>query len=318
MFFTISIDTEEDNWDNYQDKPSVNNIDRIPYIQKIFDKYNLKPTYLISYAVASNDISASIVKRISDSRRCEIGTHLHPWNTPPFEEKLNEKNRMLSNINKNLQYKKLRNLHKEIKNKIGIDPISFRAGRYGINNEMVSNLYKLNYKIESSITPFLDWSYYYGPDFSEFTELNPYRFKKNNIYKKDDHGEMIEAPISAGFLQSNFEFANKVFRLLKNKPIRYFKLIGLLSKLRLLNRVRLTPEGYSLNEMIKLINTMKKNKLYYFNLSFHSNTLLPGITPFVTNEYELKVFLYKIEMIIKYMIENKILPITLSEVETII
>jgi len=315
MYFIISIDTEEDNWDNFKDKPTLKNIQKIPALQELFDRYKVRPTYLITYPVACDKPSVEILKSILDSGKCEIGTHLHPWNTPPVQEVLNEKNRMLNNLSRELQFKKLKNLHYKIKEEFNCTPVSFRAGRYGLNNDLTKNLMKLDYRIESSTTPFLDWSFLDGPDFSDFYMLNPYRFSSHNFKEKSEKGELIEVPLSAGYLQKEFRLANTIFKKLKKRPIRYFKIIGILSLIGLLNRVRLTPEGYRISEMKKLIRAMMKNNVKFYNISFHSNTLFPGQTPFVSSNKELDLFLKKLEDIIKYMVEIGLKPITLSEVQ---
>jgi len=315
MYFIISIDTEEDNWDNFKDKPTLRNIQKIPALQELFNRYEVRPTYLITYPVACDKLSVEILKSILDSKKCEIGTHLHPWNTPPIDEVLNEKNRMLNNLSSELQFKKLKNLHHKIKKGFNCTPVSFRAGRYGLNNDLTKNLIKLDYSVESSTTPFLDWSFLDGPDFSDFYMLNPYRFSNHNFKEKNDKGELIEVPLSAGYLQKNFKLVHSIFLKLRKKPLRYFKIIGLLATIHLLNRVRLTPEGYRTFEMKRLIRAMMKNNVKFYNISFHSNSLLPGQTPFVSTNKQLDLFLKKLEDIIEYMVEIGFKPITLSEVQ---
>ena len=98
MKFIVTIDTEEDNWDKYSrtDNP-VENLKKIIPLQKIFDRYGVRPTYLISYPVATDPKCIEILKSILDQGQCEIGSQCHPWNTPPFVEEINEHNSMLTN-----------------------------------------------------------------------------------------------------------------------------------------------------------------------------------------------------------------------------
>jgi len=317
MYFIISIDTEEDNWDNFKEEATLKNIPKIPVVQAIFDKHQVRPTYLITYPVATDKASQKILKPILDSKRCEIGTHLHPWNTPPNEEKLNDKNRMLNNLGCDLQLKKLKTLHKTILDNFGVQSKSFRAGRYALNQDLAQNLVDMNYAVESSITPFLNWTSIYGPDFSKHNRLNPYIFYPDKIDQPNERGSLTEVPLSGGFLQNNFNFAQFLFEKIINSPFKHLKLIGLLSKLRLLNKVRLTPEGYSILEMSNLVNKMVRNDISFFNLSFHSNSLLPGCTPFVKTKGELVIFLEKIEKIVMYFKKLQFKSITLSEVPAI-
>jgi hypothetical protein len=314
MYFIISIDTEEDNWDKYNEAPTYGNIGQIPILQRLFDKYSVKPTYLVTYAVASHKESASILKEINNKQKCEIGTHLHPWNTPPIREVINKKNSMLCNLPKNLQYEKLKSLHHQITEVFDASPSSFRAGRYAFGNEMAYNLERLNYSIDSSITPFVDWSGFYGPNFSKFSILKPYRFESAEITKPDKGGVLLEVPITAGFRQSNFLLANYFFTHFKKKPFKYFHLIGILDRLKLLNFIRLSPELSSTEDMISLINVMMKKEINVLNMTFHSTSLLPGCTEYVKSELELEQFLLTIEQTISRMLALGMTPITLSDV----
>lgn len=84
-YLFITIDTEEDEWGNFSNQdPQLRNIYNIPMLQDIFNKYNAVPTYLINYPVATSMDSVKILKNIYDEEKCEIGTHCHPWNTPPI------------------------------------------------------------------------------------------------------------------------------------------------------------------------------------------------------------------------------------------
>ena len=116
MYLIVTIDTEEDNWGEYYlPEYSLRNIEEIPKLQDLFNEFNVKPTYLITYPVATNERAVFILKRILDEGKCEIGNHCHPWNTPPFEEERNKFNSMLCNLPMELQYKKIKVLH-DLKN----------------------------------------------------------------------------------------------------------------------------------------------------------------------------------------------------------
>ena len=84
----VTIDTEGDNQWDYQSRKQVNldNIKKIPYLQKLFDKYNVRPVYLVSYPVARDAESTGIIKQILKDKKCEVGGHFHPWSTPPIKE----------------------------------------------------------------------------------------------------------------------------------------------------------------------------------------------------------------------------------------
>ena len=80
----VTIDVEEDNWGCFDaSQPTLENIKMIPQLQDFFDRYGIKPTYLVTYPVVSSRWAVDILSEIMHAGKCEIGTHLHPWNTPP-------------------------------------------------------------------------------------------------------------------------------------------------------------------------------------------------------------------------------------------
>ena len=188
MKLIVTIDTEEDNWSRYSatDNP-VKNIERLPHLQSLFDIFGVKPTYLVSYPVATSPRSVDILRGFLDEGKCEIGMHCHPWNTPPFEEEINNYNTMLCNLPEELQYKKMENLHKMILRNFGIVPVSFRAGRWGFNQGVARALCRLGYRVDTSVTPFENWVIYQGPDFSGFDPF-PFRFDPESFYMSGEGG----------------------------------------------------------------------------------------------------------------------------------
>jgi hypothetical protein len=103
----VTIDVEEDNWGIYRSELTVENVREINRLQVLFDRYGIKPTYLLSYQVALCDRAVNIFAEILGRGKCEIGAHLHPWNRPPLRESLSAKNRMLLNLPYELQAEKL-------------------------------------------------------------------------------------------------------------------------------------------------------------------------------------------------------------------
>jgi len=309
----ITIDTEEDNWTDYsRTEYTTENIKRITHLQQLFDDFNVKPTYLIDYPVATDDNAIIILKKIFENGKCEIGTHCHPWNTPPFEEEINEKNSMMCNLPAEMQYRKISFLHQTIKKHFNVEPISFRCGRWGYNQDVGRNLCKLGYKIDTSITPYTDWTDYYGPDFSNFSP-GPFRFSIKDIFMKSSNGHMIEVPATIGFLQYNFKLCNRVLQILRHKPVNRLRLVGIFYRLNLLNKVWLSPEVEDSKRMIKLTRSMIRNKFKVINMSFHSPSLMHGLTPFVNTKDEEKRFFARIKEFLIYAKDTGIESIKLSD-----
>jgi len=311
----ITIDTEEDNWAHYRttDNP-VENIECIEKLQTLFDRYGVKPTYLVSYPVATNPRSVSILNSIRKDGRCEIGSHCHPWNTPPFDEDINVYNSMLCNLPEDLQYEKLKSLHEVICENFGVSPVSFRAGRWGFDSKVARSLVRLGYRVESSVTPYCGWAAYTGPDFSAY-DPQPFKFTPDSLSPQAT-GSLLQIPASIGYLQQNFQRCQRLSQLLDAGLCKSFHLMGVLRRLRMLNKVWLSPESADADTMIKLAKRLRKEKYPCLNMTFHSTSLLAGLSPFVATEQEGMRFLQNIELFLKYVSSAGYESMTLAQYES--
>ena len=314
MKLIVTVDTEEDHWSRYRTiENRVENIERLVPLQELFDNYDVRPTYLITYPVATNPRSVAILKSILEKGNCEIGAHCHPWNTPPFESEISEYTSMLCNLPEELQYAKLKNLHEAITQNFAVAPVSFRAGRWGFSSEVARCLLLLGFRVDSSITPFRDWAVYQGPDFSNY-EPWPFRFSPNELTPRTN-GELLQVPPSIGFLQSDFQFCHRLSRLISRRFHSKLHVYGLLDRLGLLNKVWLSPEHADAGTMIKLSQRMKRLGFPCLNMTFHSPSLMAGLSPFVGTVQEETLFLQRIESVLQYAVGKRWESSTLSQYE---
>lgn len=310
MYLAITIDTEEDNWSDYRSEPVLSNIGKLTELQTVFDKYGVKPTYLISYPVATDKNSISILRKILERGRCEIGAHLHPWNTPPFEEEKTVKNTMLFNLSKELQYRKLESLHEKIVENFQMEPISFRSGRWGFDQTVAENIHRLGYKVDTSVSPYLNWESYYGPDFSNRSPM-PQLLQIGKSGSPDS--SILEVPATIGFLQDNYDRCNARMKAISGSALRHFRLIGILDKLKIINKVWLSPESDDAGKMIRLTESIKRNKYPILNMFFHSPSLQYGLTHFTKTREQEEELRHRIEKFLEYMSVSNIESITMSE-----
>ena len=162
----VGIDTEEDNWVPAVESITVENIRQIGRFQTFMEDLGLRPTYFTSYQIASTDWATAELMAASEGGRAEIAAHLHPWNTPPSSERPFGSNTMTKNLPMDVQEAKLRHLTENHRRVFGRQPVSFRAGRYGLGRQLIKPLIDNGYRVDSSVTPFWDWSEMdNGPDF---------------------------------------------------------------------------------------------------------------------------------------------------------
>jgi len=296
----ITIDVEEDGWGEYKTTGyTVDNVTRIPLIQDLFDHYGAVPTYLVNYPVIKNEQARSILLSILDRNRCEIGAHCHPWNTPPFIEEINIHNSMLCNLPYEIQYKKIETLHEAIIDGLGLVPVCFRAGRYGFGSGVAKCIHELNYQIDTSVTPFTDWSNSSGPDFWNALYF-PYRFDVSDFFLEKENGSLLEVPVTVGFMKNNFKLSGNILRWILRMDLPRLHLVGILDRMGILNHRWLSPEKSSGRDMILLAKNFMRQGYHYLNMTFHSTTLLPGKSPFVCDEKELNRFMNDIEIFLMF------------------
>ena len=297
MDLVITIDTEEDNWNRYSatDNPTTN-IEGIVSLQKLFDEYDVRPTYLISYPVATNPQAIKILRGILEEGKCEIGTHCHPWNTPPFDANamIRKQDTMLCNLPESVVMDKLTTLHETIQRNFGVTPVSFRAGRWGFGPAVAQALCRLGYRVDSSIMAYTDYRPYLGPDYSSFGPAK-FRFDAEGIQYPKDQGRLLEVPATCGFLQNNFAAAQRIWQLLEKFSPKRLHLKGICDRLGIINKVTLSPELENAPALIRLSQRMVQHDFSCLNCTFHSNSLLTGLNPFVKTAEDLPIFYKKIK-----------------------
>jgi len=289
-YFIVTVDTEEafewgKDFRTHYSGEEVSYIKELLKFQDLCDKYKIKPTYLVDYPILANEVSLAILKQLK-KRNCELGTHLHTWCNPPFEEKISIKTTYLENLDPKLMEKKMKNLTNRFKQTLNNSIGAFKSGRYSISDRLFEILIKQGYKVDTSLMPFTDLTPYGGSP-KIITKFRPFKIK----VKK---GELLEIPTTVGFNFNNFNFCNK-------KSL----LINFLKRMNVIKFIRLSPEYSSVKDMKKICNIYIKKKVPVLHLQLHSSDFKIGATPYVKNKKEL-IKLYKsVEQIFDYVINKK-------------
>lgn len=321
-YLFITIDTEEDNWGEYITAPSLENIYRIPRLQEVFDNHSAVPTYLINYPVASDQRSVEILKAINDSGRCEIGAHCHPWNTPPFEEERTPRNSFMHNLPAGLIRKKMDTLQAAIKKNFGLEPLCFRAGRWGFDRSVAAVLRALNYRVDSSMTPFCEWDDSDGGPVFGLKSNGMFFLNEDNypgfgrgkkMEARNNDADLLEVPPTIGFLQPYFAVADLLRAAARLNIFIPFRAQGILEKLGIMNFRWLSPENSFAEDMIKLSRIVLGKGCRFLNMFFHSTSLIPGKSPFIRSEGDVDEMLRKIGTYLEFTADENIECVGLSK-----
>ena len=281
----VVIDTEEEfDWSQEfsRDNTAVQSLRFIGRVQNIFDEYGITPVYAVDYPVASQPDGFLPLREILRDNRCVIGAHLHPWVNPPFEEVVSRYHSFPGNLPHRLEYEKLRILGECIADTFGHPPLIYKAGRYGTGPHTATVLEDQGYEADVSVMPLMDWSSEGGADFSAATSW-PYWFGHTR--------KLLEIPVTAGFTGFLRKWGRGLHRQASHPLLEAFHPVGILARLGLVDKIRLSPEGFTVEELKRLVKTLLAAGLPVFSLSFHSPSVVPGQTPYVTSKEDLEKFL---------------------------
>lgn len=294
----VTIDTEEEfDWSApfSSRENSVANLRHQVPAQKIFEQFGIKPIYLVDYPVANQADGYGPIKEFYQDGQCVVGTHLQSWVNPPYEETVTYQNSYPGNLPASLEREKLRVLTDTISENLDVQPQCYRAGRYGIGDSTADSLIGLGYETDLSVVPRVDFSAEGGPNFSSL-DAHPFWFGQD--------GALLEIPISSAYVGPLTPLGPKIFNALAGRRGQALHLPGMLARTRLLELIRLTPEGITLDELKKLATTMLATGHRVFCMSYHSPSLMPGNTPYVNDEAELQEFLDRIRLFIDFFVNE--------------
>jgi hypothetical protein len=285
----VVVDTEEEfDWSRpfARENTSVTAIRQLPVLQEVLDRYNINPTYVIDYPVATSPISAPVIRMLYESGRCAVGAHLHPWVNPPYYEKLTPANSFASNLGYELERAKLAALTDAVDKLVGVRPRIYKAGRYGFGPSTVRVLHELDYAIDVSVNPYMDYSDQRGPNFERF-DPRPFWFGSN--------GALLEVPCTLGFAGFLRRYGQPLHRRVDTNTWRAVRLPGILSRSGGLNKIMLSPETSTLSEMQAVTRALMADGVRTFSFTLHSPSIEPGHTPYVRTAADLRAFVDRID-----------------------
>jgi hypothetical protein len=306
MLFVL-IDTEEEfDWGGpfTRSQTSVRHLRSVQRVQRLFDRYRLRPTYVIDFPVASQPDGYEPLRELVQSAHCAIGAHLHPWVTPPYVEPLNGRNSFAGNLDPPLERAKLMGLLDVIGQNLGVRPRTYKAGRYGIGRSTLPLLDELEFEVDQSVMPHYDFSSESGPSFKAF-DAQPFLFTPQTpgAARPGAAGEgrrLLELPCTCAYLGAAGQAAEAVHTLTTSPALQWSRLGGIAARLRVAERLVLSPEGFTVTEMRRVTAALLRRGVRTFTLTFHSPSIEAGHTPYVRSADDLAQFLGRIESYLDY------------------
>lgn len=270
----LTVDTEEEfDWGApfRREGYGLSHVAAIPRFQSFCERLSAHPVYLVDWPIVTDPAAVEIIGDAVRRGTAEVGVQLHPWVNPPFEEEVTRFHSFAGNLPPALEAAKFTALRDAIEEAFGAPPLIYRAGRYGLGPHTADLLKANGIRIDTSVRSLFDYSAEGGPDYSRHP-LAPYWV--------DEARRLLELPVTT----VHWGLLRNLGRQLQRVGERIPRAMGVLSRLSLLERIALTPEGVSAEEALRGIDIALDSGLPVLVLSFHSPTLAPGHTPYAATE----------------------------------
>lgn len=280
--FIVTVDTEGDNLWGRPRAITTRNAAYLPRFQRLCEKFHFKPVYLTNYEMAMSDEFVDFARDVASRGACEVGMHLHAWNSPPLEALTGDDfshQPYLIEYPDRLMREKVRTMTRLLEDRFGRRIVSHRAGRWAFDARYADMLLDEGYLVDCSVTPGVDWSAMPGDpagsggsDYTSFPD-RPYWLASPDISKGSSAG-LLEVPMTV--LPSGlFRRWPWAYRL----PHHLRRIVRRISpERRWLCPVPLL-EKHNLGAMLQLARRARDESPPHLEFMLHSSELMPGGSP---------------------------------------
>jgi hypothetical protein len=310
LHLLVGIDTEGDNqWDvRAREKQTFENIYRLSRLHDLFVRRGVRPTYLVTYPVATDTRSVEILRGLVAGGGCEIGAHHHAWETPPCQPEDVRRHPYALSLPIEQFEDQLTQLTAAIAVAAGERPVSYRSGRFGFSASHVFSLERAGYRVESSVAPLFFEGHKGGPDFVG-APLRPY-FLAYDDPTVPGSSDLLEVPVSAAL---NRRLPEPLQRMYGHAPSPYLTR-RLLRATRIAKMIWLRPSYSSLDDMIALARRLQADRVPVLNVLFHSSEVLAGGSPYNRTDDEVDAFLGRLDRFLEFAVAGLgAVPATFAE-----
>jgi peptidoglycan/xylan/chitin deacetylase (PgdA/CDA1 family) len=269
-------------------------------LDPLFAHHGAKATYLLSPEVTRDDASASVLRAIGKGH--ELGTHLHGEYVDEGDSPAPITSAFQRDYPREVERDKLARLTAQFQTTFGHAPRSFRAGRFGIGEHSLALLEELGYHVDSSVTPFVDWSASGAPGLSfAGAPTQPYRPDRRDP-RRHGTSALVEVPVT-----------------IRSHPWRKWPVVG-----RLLGPRWLRPTFSSERELVRTACAeiararAESRRAVFLNAMFHNVEVVPGASPYASNEGGCRRILRRLAALLRFAESHAITCIGLGDVPELV
>lgn len=176
-------------------RTSLRNLEGVARLQRLCDRFGVRPTWLLTWPAVQAELPT--IDAALAQGRCEVGACLQPWVSPPFAASEDRLRAVYPNaIAASAVEAKLARLTDDIAARFG-RPRSHRAAGHGLNGALLQSLERLDYRIDSSATPYVDGRRDGGVDWREAPEV-PW-FPDRQWPSRRGSSPVLQVPVTVGW-----------------------------------------------------------------------------------------------------------------------
>jgi hypothetical protein len=277
-------------------------------LHTLVQKCRVRPTYLVTHAVATNANAASWLREMRAGRDCEVGAHHHAWETPPHSDEDVRCRPYALQLPADQFAAQVAALRDAIGAAVGERPLSYRSGRFGFSASLVSDLERAGYRVDSSVAPLLSERHAGGPDFVG-APPTPY-FLAYDDPTVPGTSNLLEIPVSAALSR---KVPAAIERLYARAP-RPDMTKRLLERLGVARVQWLRPSSSTLGDMCELARRLKHDNVPLVNLVLNSKEVSVGTSPAAEPPQDLDRFFSRLGDVLAFITNDLgAVPVTFSE-----
>ncbi len=266
-------------------------------LQPLFCVHGAKPTYLLSPEVIRDAESVEALRTLRGA--FELGAHLHGEYAEPgaFEPEVTKD--FQRDYTEAVERQKLTYLTELFTRTFGNKPRSFRAGRFGIGENSIPILSDLGYEVESSVTPFMDWTRSGAKGLSFLgAPTQPYH-PDPRAPAKVGASKMLEVPVT-----------------IRPRALSYAPFVGKYVEPRWLRPTRGSETGIVdlAKDEIKAARAAHRDRPIVLNAMFHNVEVIAGASPYAQTEAAAEGIMDRLEALLVFARKEDIRVIGLSDV----
>jgi hypothetical protein len=304
-YLCVSIDTECDKGRGWRSKKPMafEGIHEgvVRRLAPLFAEYGAKPTYLLSPEVLRDERSVEELRKLETSS--ELGTHLHGEYAEPDAWEPDMTKDFQRHYEPEIERQKLTYLTDLFIRAFGHQPMSFRAGRFGIGSSSIPILESLGYHVESSVTPHMDWEHAGAPGLSfEGSPTQPYRPDPIDPARPGD-AKILEVPVT-----------------IKKRLVNALPIIGKRIDPHWLRPTRGTAERLVrvAEDEIADARRAAPGRPVILNAMFHNVEVVADTSPYAANDEEARGILDRLKALLDFARAESIAVVGLGDVPEIL